>query len=454
MSPYFEKFQDGDSYDLSKLSDEMLSRIGIDYQVNYSSDKKMAELKNIENKLEGEINIDLSTNEVEKLMKLCKVVKQEKDRTFKTAINDALSGIPEMLTGAITGLAVSRTLNVNQTVRIPFDSMESAKETLEAMKNLGYEPDFIPLLDNSAEIRVEQHVFKDTRVLDSLMGAGIGVLTNTLMSMAFGKEIEENSCLSISDYDINDTTYTNVEQYKEYIARTNKNPKKVNAIKILADTYYKQYGDDWHVHYQQALRDMAGIGSKLNPEECRMMKYQTPAVDKTGKPDEMPVKAKQDKRPAESSPVRDCVDNDCNASIIQDINMKDSNKYYWDEIINMYYSDCLKENGGTHTMKEIRFKIREVNNIPHDYKSIPANIILPYDLFGDGSCERTERKEVALRPRGEMAKVKVLTMQLGDCTAIDECDGQTATGKTKEEALANLKQKTGKTYTNEEELLK
>lgn len=463
LSPYFEKFQDGDSYDLSKLSDEMLSRIGIDYQVNYSSDKKMAEIKNIENKLEGEINIDLSTKEVEKLMKLCKVVKQEKDRTFKTAINDALSGIPEMLTGAITGLATSRTLNVNQTVRIPFDDYKTAKETYEAMIALGYKPE-LSKLDNGGLIEVKQNVFINNSVLNTLTGIGIGILTNTLMSMAFGKVTEEDSCISIADYDINNPTYTNVEQYKEYIARNNKNPEKVNAIKTLADVYYKQYGDDWHVHYHQALRDMAGIGSKLNPDECRMMKYPTPAVDKTGEPDKMPAKAKQDKRPAESSPVRDCVDENCEASL------KDNTFTYtrqggdsWTELVRAFYP-CLEKdygmggkNGAIRRLKKALSYNEDGSFNQKTYEALlqggdlPKTMKLPEKIDGCNRVDNAKVKKVTISGNG---KAKIQSVGFGYWTATDGCDEQEAKGKTKQEALEKLKEKTGKKYTNEAELLK
>ena len=452
------------NYDLSQLSKEIMTRVGIDYQVNYSSDHEMAELTNIQRHLKSTMGIDFTEKEVKKLMDLCNIKEQKKDRSFKTAINEGLGGIPSILTGAITGLAVSRTLNVNQTVRIPFNNKELAQEVLNTMKELGYEPEYTELLGNEAEIKVHQHVFKDTRILDSLLGMGIGVLTNTLMALAFGKEIDEKSCMSISDYDINDEKYTNVEKYKEYIAQTYTNPKKVEAIQVLADTYYKQYGDDWHVHYQQALRDMAGIGSKLNPEECRMMKYQTPAVDNTNKPDTLPNKPDPDDVPVEPTPETDCQDENCSASL------KDNTFTYtkqggdtWVEIVRAFYP-CLEEDYGMFGKDGAIRRLKKALSYNEDgsfnqetYKALlqggdlPKTMKLPAQIDDCDRVDNAKVKKVAVRGNG---KAKIQSVGFGYWTATDGCDEQKATGKTKEEALANLKQKTGKTYTNEEELLK
>ena len=449
------------NYDLSQLSTEIMTRVGIDYQVNYSSDHEMAELTNIQRHLKSTMGIDFTEKEVKKLMDLCEIKEQKKDRSFKTAIKEGLNGIPSILTGAITGLAVSRKLNVNQMVRIPFSDKEQAKQVLDAMKNLGYNPEYTDLLGNEAEIKVHQQVFKDTRILDSLMGMGIGVLTNTLMALAFGKEIDEKSCMSISDYNIKDEKYTNVEKYKEYIAQTYTNPKKIEAIQVLADTYYKQYGDDWHVHYQQALRDMAGIGSKLNPEECRMMKYHTPEI-KEDKPVTEPV----------TEPVIEPCDDDCIANI--ESKYTDTTFIYnrqggdtWVGIVKAFYP-CLEEEYGMFGKDGAIRRLKKALSYNEDgsfnqetYKALlqggdlPKTMKLPAKI---DDCDRVDDAEVEKLPikKGGKATLKTAGSKSGYTIQIasDDCTGETATGKTKQEALDNLKQKTGRTYTNEENLLK
>ena len=475
-SPLFEALvakelitiQPDGNYNLSRLSAIIDDYIGAEnFASRQLSDfKSIAEQTKITSSLAQKMDLDnLTTDEAKKLIKLCGY-KIEKKNWGKAIVGTILGGISSGIGGAAAVATNPRATVDSQIIHNSHleVNINCSSEIAEQIKTdyVGQEGVTVNIISTGVQIVIDKqdiiplfyqasrHIVK-TAMKSAMVGAAIGLLTS------LNKEDGE---LPITATKIECTT---LDEYKKILQNEVKqgaiSQKYADALITIAGTFEKDGEWDCKGYEEFLAVDAAGRGSVLNRAELivalkDMLIELDKEMDKTGEPDEMPVKAKQDKRPAESSPVRDCVDNDCNASIIQDINMKDSNKYYWDEIINMYYSDCLKENGGTHTMKEIRFKIREVNNIPHDYKSIPANIILPYDLFGDGSCERTERKEVALRPRGEMAKVKVLTMQLGDCTAIDECDGQTATGKTKEEALANLKQKTGKTYTNEEELLK
>ena len=452
------------NYDLSQLSKEIMTRVGIDYQVNYSSDHEMAELTNIQRHLKSTMGIEFTEKEVEKLMDLCRIEKQKKDKSFKTATNEALGNLPGILSGAITGLALSKRINVRQQVLIPIDSKELASSIIKDMQDMGYKPESTILADGRMGIKISQKALIDTRIIDTIAGAGIGALTNALMVLAFGKEIDEKSCMSISDYDINDEKYTNIEKYKEYIAQTYTNPDKVEAIQVLADTYYKQYGNDWHVHYQQALRDMAGIGSKLNPEECRMMKYQTPAIDKTGEPDEVTPQAPVDKPADVTNPTIDCPEENCEA-LLQDNTFTYTRQGgdTWTEIVRAFYP-CLEKDYGMGGKDGAIRRLKKALSYNEDgsfnqetYKALllggdlPKTMKLPAQIDGCDRVDNAKVKKVAVSGNG---KAKIQSVGFGYWTASDGCDGQMAKGKTKEEALANLKQKTGKTYTNEEELLK
>ena len=68
----------------------------------------------------------------------------------------------------------------------------------------------------------------------------------------------------------------------------------------------------------------------------------------------------------------------------------------------------------THSAKEIWTKLKQYNNIPSNVNYIPAGIALPYDLFGDGECERTERQKVKRVKVKRATRVKKFNGQLGD----------------------------------------
>ncbi len=383
------------TYNLSKLSDEILTRVGADYKVNQSKDKEMAELTNIERHLEAIMNTDLTEKEVKKLIKLCDYKIEGKNRMPK--VLDAIAG---GIGGAVSAFSSSPVINVydRTALNLTLDAQATnVDDIINQFAESGIKFDVTKLTNNQIKISIEDitEISRDNRMLDTLRGLGIGVLTSAIFDMVFGETRDEKSCMSISDYDINDERYTNADKYKEYVGQIySKSPEKVEALGLLVDEYQRLYGDEWHAHFQQALRDMAGIGSKLNPEECRMMKFHKPEAPQTQPVQEPQQQQPQVQGPQEpQQPEEEIVVQqapDCDIVTKEDITMKDSNKFYWDEIINMYYSDCL----ATHTMKEIRFKLREVNNIQNNYTAIPANLLLPYDLFGDGSCTRTERKDL------------------------------------------------------------
>ena len=404
--------EDG-TYDLSKLSEEIASRVGQDYKVNLSKDDKMAELKNIQNHLRAITGQDFTNNETKVLINVLGFDREHKDHTpkiLKTAVG--------AVGGGIAALSASSKLNVSQAVELIIENSTIANDIIKQLEANGVKPGVTELADGSINIKVLQEYMKDSTITDILKGAGIGALTNALFDIVIGNGKDEKSCMSISDYDINDPTYTDAEKYKEYVANVfKKNPEKVDALHTLVDAYKEKFGDQWHAHFQQALRDMAGVGSKLNPEECRMIKYNKP---KDGTPVKPPVNPdgtvqppQQDTVPPtnpENNPEVPEAKENCHVEYKEDIKMADSNKFEWKNIVKMYYSNCLK----THSISEITTKIKKYNNIPMNLKYIPAGIVLPYDLFGDGECTRTERQDVKQGKVEQAKKVKKFNGQLGD----------------------------------------
>ena len=404
--------EDG-TYDLSKLSEEIASRVGQDYKVNLSKDDKMAELKNIQNHLRAITGQDFTNNETKVLINMLGFDREHKDHTPN--ILKAAAGV---IGGAAAALSSTSKLNVSQTVAMTIEDTQVAQDIIKQLEASGVQPGITKLADGSISITVLQEYMRDSTITDILKGAGIGVLTSALFDIVIGNGKDEKSCMSISDYDINDPTYTDAEKYKEYVANVfKKNPEKVDALHTLVDAYKEKFGDQWHAHFQQALRDMAGVGSKLNPEECRMIKYNKPIDDTPVKPPVNPdgtvQPPQQDTVPPtnpENNPEVPEAKENCHVEYKEDIKMADSNKFEWKNIVKMYYSNCLK----THSISEITTKIKKYNNIPMNLKYIPAGIVLPYDLFGDGECTRTERQDVKQGKVEQAKKVKKFNGQLGD----------------------------------------
>ena len=454
------------TYDLTKLSDAILTRVGADYQLNRSQDHEMAELTNVQRHLKS-LGIDVDEKEAKKLVEFCDFKREKKDRSIGTIANKALMGLPSLLTGAITGLTTSANLKITQDVNLVIDTQDAATDLINQLDTQGIKYDKIQLANGKVGLKINQEVLRDERLLGTLTGLGVGVLTNALWALVLGTEKDEKSCMSISDYDKNDPKYTDAEKYKEYISETYKNPDKVKSLHLLVDTYKEAYGDNWHEEFWNKLREMAGFGSKFNPEECRMMKY---AADKTSKTPHRPEAKEPDSIPAQ--PAIPCEEEKCDASI--DGKYTDTTFTYtrkggdtWKEIVKAFYP-CLEEDYGMFGKDGAIRRLKKALSYNEDgtfnqetYKALleggdlPKTMRLPAQIDGCDRVDNAQVKKVKVHGNGK-AKIQAVGNGSGyyTYTAEDGCDGQTATGSTKQEALANLKKQTGKEYTNEEELLK
>lgn len=455
--------EDG-TYDLSKLSDEIASRVGQDYKVNLSKDDKMAELKNIQNHLRSITGQDFTNNETKVLINMLGFDREHKDHTPKI-----LKAAVGAVGGAAAALSASLKLNASQVVTFTIEDVQVAQAIIKGLRNSGIQPGVTELADGSISITVLKEHMKDPTITDILKGAGIGALTNALFDIVIGDGKDEKSCMSISDYDINDPTYTDAEKYKEYVANVfKKNPEKVDALHTLVDAYKEKFGDQWHAHFQQALRDMAGVGSKLNPEECRMIKYNKPKVD-------TPVKPTEDN--TQHDEVHDTDDGDGNDILPDrcDVSMRETEgkdttfthkvKFgdSWGEIVKAYfpnYKECFGtlegKKGAIRALKKALATDADgnVNNALYQKLLagyIPKELNIPAEL---GGCKRNDEGNVQFkkpvgRPKGYMGTVGARTKTDGSVEVAD-CTGTRGKGATLEAALSDLNRKTGMHYTEQD----
>ena len=277
-------------YDLVALSDDVVSRVGFDYFLNRNDDDlEMSELKNLKQHLQYKTNRELTDNEVKRLAKYVKVEIEGRDRSFKAILDKLFMGIPSLVSGAVGGfIAKHGNLEITQAVNITV-KQDSASSILSDLDKAGVKYDKV-VKDQTVEIHILQQVIKNDRVLNAIMGgiagAGIGAIP-TLALLAFGDDKNEKSCVSVSDYSIHEKKYTDLESYKRYVdQRYGHNKVKAEAMKHLAQLCYDQEGERWHEVYNDLIREMAGYGSKLNPEECIGFKYFKPKTQPKPKPND------------------------------------------------------------------------------------------------------------------------------------------------------------------------
>ncbi len=265
MRKYLESHINADgTYNVRDLSDKLFERVGYDVWMNMSDDTAMSELQGAKNELKILTDRDLNDKDIKKILKLVHIPREPKDRNFMRALKESI--IPG-IAGAVAGASAYQSLDVTQRVQLNMDS-DTATEMINQLKAAGINPSVTQGIDGTITVTVLQRVLQDNRALAALAGAGIGVLTSTLMNLIFGMENNEKSCISIADFNLTEERYTNIDKYKEYIKKVQPEAK-ANIIIALVDTFHAKYGDDWAKEYDAALKKFAGQGSVLNCLELR-----------------------------------------------------------------------------------------------------------------------------------------------------------------------------------------
>ena len=440
---YLPTIQNADgTYDLTKLGQEILDYTGQDYKVNQSKDEKMAEFENIKVRLADLTKVskdDISDGDVKDLIKYVGLKREHKDRT-----PNLLKAIVGGVAGGLGAAGAARKLHVKQDVNVVVDDKTVAQDMIDSLKESGVNVDTTEI-GGKVSIKVHQEVLRDTRVADILRGAGIGALTSAAFDVLFGNTKDEESCMSVSDYDPSKETYTNPELYKKHLANTTKNQAKINMMNALVDEYAKTYGDEWHSKLHETILKAAGTGSKLNPEECKMLKYQkvdTPAVKPEKEPEKEPVKVPEEKCDVEA--WADTVDK----TVVHTRKGGDT----WAGIVKAYYPCLVEEKGLSGAIRALKTALAtdENGNINratyHDLLTggdLPKTMKLPAKI---GDCDINKDatvKRVKITNPGGKAKIQSVGHNTKETTwTAQDCKNRKAYGKTEAEARENLKKAT------------
>ena len=401
--------EDG-NYDLTNLSNVIIKEVGSDMYLDKMSkdyniiSEKHGTYKTLE--LETKLD-DLSDSEAKDLIELCGIEIQGKNWgkvLLKTTLGAALGALAA---GGAEAARPNEEYNyykehtLEQSLHIDTNDLDNIKyEVWENGEKIpGVE---IPAIDVNvpeggtygAQAIVDVAI-NMKQVKDIVFSGGKFVLSNALKGAMIGAAVgflggvlqDDDREIPVAELGFECTTLA------DYIKTVEKkNPEWADVLTAIAMTFSDEEGNWDCAGYKAFLEKAAGndiLNRKELMAELQKLRKEVEAKPETKVPEaDAPVKQPEPQQKIQVVEQTTTKAPACDIATREDITMKDSNKFYWDEIINMYYSDCLKN----HSMKEIRFKLREVNNISNNYTAIPANLKLPYDLFGDGSCERTERK--------------------------------------------------------------
>lgn len=461
------------TFNVSALSDAVLYRVGYDYELNRSKDTEMSELRNLSVELKELTGQDLSEKEVKKIVDLVGVKKEGRRHNIGKAL---LDGIIPGIAGATGALLASGKLDVTQKVSLKVNDEATAQEMYSQLAAAGASPQMSQNASGLFTINILQKVLRDDRVLNTIAGFGIGYLQGAAMSLLIGEDIAfEKSCISISDFDIKEGRYTDINKFEEYI-RARYPEKKADTVMLVAKTFVDKKGRFDLLGFQSKLNEIAGVGSNANCKEMTgariYQKDEEPVIphnnDNNDNNDEEVCNAKVKN---ESTPERDSdpVDTTCT--------LNNPARYYWDEIADAYYPGLRSEhpNDWSRILKKALAYNNEGNFDQNLYEQLLAGksvetLDLPDEIEGykRKSCENGHKQLEAFRAqrngkarKGDVGGRKGSIDRAGrrssrttkipgtnQWRATDCCTGEYAIGSTREEAVANLKAKTGKNYGN------
>lgn len=455
--------EDG-SYDLREISDIISKYIGYDLLMNTSEAPEISEETHTIRGLNAKINPekipgnDIKPSELNKLMKLCGLEKAPRDRNFgRAALNSLIPG----LAGALTGLN-SPTLEYSKTTNIKLGvvSEEYVKEIIELLGKENVENVLVDEVTGAVTLNLSKRIVIDARLLTSLAGAAIGVLTGLVLNLAFGMDANEQACFSQTIEAFNDPENRDIHKFEEKL-RESVGAKQADVIMELVKVLEAQ-GKDWYDEINKQLSLMGGPGSEANCLEGRGYQILSGATTKETPAEETPAKeAPVEETPVEEEPVAEtpCEETYC-AAIVSD-ETKIHNTTYgdtWEGLVKAYYPNLIQACNGKIYGKDGAIRaLKRALSLNNDgtlnketYKKLleggdlPKTIKLPSQINGVARFDGTVEK-VKVSGNG-----KALIREVGPNTykAIDGCEDGIAPayGSSPEEAAANLARQTGKTY--------
>ena len=445
------------SYNLQEVAKMIQYRAGIDFENSASKDYKMSETKFIIDELTLLFgNQGFTPDDVKKLCEFVGINPQGKDYSFKTAYKDTLPG---MITGAITGAVMAPV--VEQTTNVVIEDA-TAQQFESLLKQAGVNGEVIREGAN-ARLKIYQKV--DLKLLGLIGGIAIGTAVEIAMSMIFGKDRDETSCISVSDYDPQLTRYTNLDEFIEYVKVAH--PEKADFLIFLAQQAKNDKGEfDPNLLFSWRNR-AAGVGSRMGQKECVGFSIYHDEI----KPEVKEPKKPEDKKPEEKKPEpKKCLLQ--GKPVDNTFTYKVQGGDHWADIVEAFYPtwrNCFTEMYGANgAIRALQRLIATDENGVLDvdkfnlmwrktYKGkkggrVPSNIKMPASL---GDCKLVQNPEQVVTVKRKNTGTGVYGGQLGTLGINNRsyvlkngCHEEvTATGRNKKEALDNYNSQHGTTYT-------
>ena len=261
------------NYDFSKIYEATdVGGIGT-WRLEKHSDKEMSEYTHFADAIATEGIHNLTKAELRELYNFVGGT-AKKDHSVLTGLKN---GVDAIGAGAIAGLFSGLTIDLKQTMKLKL-SPTLGKELIADFEKQGFSPKDLGInSEGKMEILLDQRMLADTHVVSSIVGAVSTFALEFFTTVLFGETESERACISPTDYTINDSKYTNFEEYKTYVTKKYEdNPFKANALIAIAEQYKKEDGTIDAAGFNSYINEISGPGSLPN---CIELKYGKKAVN-------------------------------------------------------------------------------------------------------------------------------------------------------------------------------
>ena len=307
VAKYIQKLKDGaTSYDLRDLADKLRNRVGSDFILNRVEDRQrqISEIQACRSLISYELGIPESSLSDEDVVKIvCDLLgytRQKKDRT-----PDIAKGVIPLLTGLISAVGSGAAATHKSLGTVIIDASVHVKIDVNVLVEAGINPDLIATAISTSQSGVSSAVVGSSLVIDApkeiwlnpsfhdfLKGLGAGMLPGIMTAVA-GAVIQvaagngyqdEEACMSSSDYDKNNSLYTDPDKFKRYLSQ--RYPDKADMLCQRVDAYTVNGVFD-HASFQNDIRENGGLGNYNNPDECLVGGTKKPQIKPDPKQEEV-----------------------------------------------------------------------------------------------------------------------------------------------------------------------
>ncbi|MBO5739296.1 hypothetical protein J6R97_08165 [bacterium] len=246
---------DNGNLNLTRIIDNVVAKIGADYELNDYHEKELAEIRSALLEMNGnDKDVNFTLREVKKLVNYFEIEKAKNTGFFKRGVDKAvLEGAELGAVGALGSLEVTQITNI-------VSNWGKVLSTQTTLLQLG--PAAFPA------------------------AIATTVLLNSISNLLKGDGDEESTCfayMEASEKTIDEYTTTVQSSYPK---------EKANAIILLAKMYHEAYGETWNAEFVKDMKKAAG-NTILNCKEF------SAAIPELTKKLEKAMKEKAEKEKAE-----------------------------------------------------------------------------------------------------------------------------------------------------------